>query len=208
MAQYTRYGGGAACLALAGFFVMRGRIDAAMLIGSFGLYLLGYGNVALPPWMSRTKPLPGRMSRVRSAMLEMELDHDTGAMRGTVLAGRYAGRALADLERADIETLARECAADADSARLLDAYADRRFPGWREAGDGDGDTRQRGTARPGAMSKEEAYQILGLQPGAGEAEVRAAHRALMKRVHPDQGGSTFLAAKVNEAKEVLLGRHG
>jgi DnaJ-domain-containing protein 1 len=158
--------------------------------------------------MSRNKPMPGRVSRVRSAMLEMELDHDSGVMRGTVLAGRFAGRALDDLERPDIEALARECAADADSARLLDSYADRRFPGWREAGNGDGDSRQRGDGRAGAMSKEEAYQILGLQPGAGEADIRAAHRALMKRVHPDQGGSTFLAAKVNEAKEILLGRHG
>jgi DnaJ-domain-containing protein 1 len=90
--------------------------------------------------------------------------------------------------------------------RLLEAYFDRRFPRWREDAHADAHPR---SAQPqtGAMTEEEAYQILGLQPGASADEVRRAHRALMKKLHPDQGGSTYLAARVNQAKEILLDRH-
>jgi hypothetical protein len=135
----------------------------------------------------------------------MELDHDTGAMRGRILAGRYEG---ANLDALDIATLT-GCLAeiDAESRALLMAYLDRRSPRWRENAKGDPAAGEGRTSPTGKVTEEEAYQILGLQPGAGPDDISRAHRTLMKKLHPDQGGSTYLAARVNEAKDVLLRRH-
>ena len=136
----------------------------------------------------------------------MELDHDSGAMHGRVLKGRLDGAALDSLDRAALITLLGEI--DADSHDLLAAYLDRREPGWREHAQGDAGAG--GGPRPssgGKMTEEEAYQILGIQPGASAEDVSRAHRSLMKKLHPDQGGTTYLAARVNEAKDVLLRRH-
>jgi hypothetical protein len=92
--------------------------------------------------------------------------------------------------------------------QLFERYLDRRFPAWRQNAQGDAADRQRSAALGGKMTDEEAYQILGLKPGAGRDEIGRAHRMLMKKLHPDQGGtSTYLAARVNEAKEVLLRTH-
>lgn len=207
MARLVKRIGGLALIGLAGFLLLRGRIDMAMLVGGGAAWLFGWSL----PWQSmrqRTIKSPGAVSRVRSATIDMELDHDTGAMRGTVLAGSFAGRALDDLGEAELQTLHRECAAtDGDGQRLLEAYFDRRFPGWRKHAEGDAHARAGSDPQPGAMTEEEAYQILGLQPGASLDEVRRAHRLLMKKLHPDQGGSTYLAARVNAAKETLLSRH-
>jgi DnaJ-domain-containing protein 1 len=137
----------------------------------------------------------------------MELDHDTGAMDGTVLAGNWAGRRLGTLDDAALQDLLAECRrSDPDGARLLEAYLDRRSPGWREDAERDDHARP-GRPAAGSMTEEEAYEVLGLAPGAGPDEIRRAHRALMKKLHPDQGGSTYLAARVNQAKEILLSRH-
>jgi hypothetical protein len=96
---------------------------------------------------------------------------------------------------------------DVEGGRLLEAYLDRRFPGWREDAERDPNLRGRADFQHGAMTEQEAYEILGLQPGAGPDDVRAAHRRLMKRLHPDLGGSTYLASRVNQAKDLLLDRH-
>ena len=154
----------------------------------------------------RTRKSAGKVSRVRSAFLEMELDHDSGAMRGFVLAGRYEGKSLDAIASPTLTGLLGEI--DDDSRQLLMAYLDRREPGWREhaqqnAGPGSG----RDATPSGKMTEQEAYQVLGLQPGAPEDEIGRAHRSLMKKLHPDQGGSTYLAARVNQAKDVLLRRH-
>ncbi len=91
---------------------------------------------------------------------------------------------------------------------LSQADADRRRAGGREHADAHADAWQARPLRPGAMSEKEAYEILGLDAGAGEDAVRAAHRSLIKKIHPDAGGSAALAARVNEAKDILLKRHG
>ncbi len=149
----------------------------------------------------------GTGSTVKSDWLEMRLDHDTGAMSGTVRRGEFTGDRLDDLDEDQLRALAEEVAASADSAALLEAYLDRRFPGRREDFQGDANTGTGGAADAGAMTDKEAYEILGLLPGASETEIRAAHRRLMKAVHPDSGGSTLLAAKINQAKDRLLGNH-
>ncbi len=93
------------------------------------------------------------------------------------------------------------CRGDAVSVALLETYRDRLHPGWR-----DEETAQEPSPAPSAaMSAEEAWRVLGLAPGAGEAAIREAHRRLMKKLHPDQGGSDYLAAKINQAKDLLLG---
>jgi hypothetical protein len=185
----------------------RGRIDMALLLGGVGASLLGWSGMRWPGGGSSRARAPG-VSRVRSALIEMELDHGTGAMDGTVLAGQHAGKRLNQLDKAGIASLVEECrASDPDGLRLLEAYLDRRFAGWREHAQSDGNPRARPHAQSGAMTEQEAYQILGLEAGANADDIRRAHRTLMKKLHPDQGGTTYLAARVNEAKDILLSRH-
>jgi hypothetical protein len=148
----------------------------------------------------------GQSSTVASAYLRMTLDHDTGAMTGTVLQGRFAGMRLDELGAAELLDLLRECRADdEDGARLLEAYLDRIRPDWRDELH---DERAGGPARPagGDMTVEEAYAVLGLAPGADAEAVKAAHHRLMVKLHPDHGGSDFLASQINRARDVLLRR--
>ena len=149
----------------------------------------------------------GQKSVVRSAWLEMELDHDTGDMNGYVLAGDFEGRVLDEMSEEELRRLAGDVGTDRESAELLEAYLDRRMPGWRDDADADSGARHAGPHDAGAMTQEEAYNILGLEPGATAADVRQAHRRLMQRVHPDLGGNAFLAQRVNEARDLLLRDH-
>ncbi|MEE1656320.1 DnaJ domain-containing protein [Microvirga sp. CF3062] len=208
LAKAIRTVGGVAALGAAVWVGVKGQPGLALLIGGLGAWALGWNVLSLSgPWR-RFQPQPGRFSRIRSAMIEMEIDHGTGAVEGSVLVGAFAGRRLSSLDPASLRRLYDECCAhDPQGVPLLEAYLDRRFTGWRENAQGDRDTRTRTHAQSGVMTKEEAYQILGLQPGASLDEIRKAHRTLMKRLHPDHGGTAYLAARVNEAREVLLGRH-
>jgi hypothetical protein len=205
LAIVLKTGGGLGALALAGFLGLRGRLDIAVPLGLTGLGLLGWLPWSMASFGSRTHKSTGQVSRVRSAFLEMELDHDTGTMRGRVLAGPHEG---ATLDSLDVATLT-GCLADIDeeSRALLMAYLDRREPGWREHAQAGAATGPGRAWSSGKMTEEEAYQILGVQPGASAEDIGRAHRALMKKLHPDQGGSTYLAARVNEAKDILLRRH-
>ena len=213
LARHLKPLGGYATLAGAAFLMVRGQVEAAVAVGGFGLYLLGLANPpAFARMFSKVGSIPGgdQVSRVRSAMIEMELHHDTGAMEGSVLAGPHSGVRLADLTRPQCEEILQICRRDdPEGARLLEAYLDRRFPGWRPAGEDHGDPgRGSGDRRlAGAMTEDEAYEILGLAKGASSEEIARAHRTLMKKLHPDYGGPTALAAKVNEAKAVLMRRH-
>lgn len=200
----VKRGGGISALAFAAFLASRGQIGIAVPLGFAGLGLLGWLPFGAAGFGQRTQKSTGQVSRVRSAFIEMELDHDTGAMRGRILAGAHEGASLDALDVMTLYGLLREI--DEESRALLMAYLDRRDPGWRENTDSHAGAGT-GPASSGKMTDEEAYQILGLQPGASADDISRAHRTLMKKLHPDQGGSTYLAARVNEAKEVLLRRH-
>lgn len=200
----------AASLRLAGPLLLIAAGAGLFLIGRVGMAvpLLGLGGMLFMRNRSVgqvSSSASGQKSTVRSAMFEMELDHETGDLDGTVLTGAHEGDRLSQLPDETLLDLLKSTAQDGESAALLEAYLDRRIPGWREdtqshAGAG------KGTATgSGAMTKQEAYQILGLAPGAAPQDIRDAHRRLMKRLHPDSGGSTFLATKINQAKEILLG---
>jgi hypothetical protein len=148
---------------------------------------------------------PGRSS-LATAWLEVSLDHATGAVDGTVKQGRFAGRPLGSLAVEELVALLAECRnADTESATILEAYLDRvHGSAWRQQGPGvagGSDTGGRGAG----MTREEAYAVLGLKPDAATAEVREAYHRLMKKLHPDQGGSDYLAARLNEARDRLLG---
>src|ERR1700737_905940 len=149
-------------------------------------------------------PSGGQSSKVETSFLRMNLDHDTGTMEGTILRGRFAGMRLEELAAADLLALLRECRAeDEEGARLLEAYLDRVRPDWRDELAGE---RPGGSGRPagGDMSAEEGYAILGLAPGADAEAIKEAHRRLMVKLHPDHGGSDYLATKINRARDVLL----
>ena len=182
------------------------RWGVGLVVISLGISAIATGRIG-PLDLGGGHRSRGSTSTVRSRFFEMSLDHDSGDMRGRVMAGRHAGKSLDELSDADLLELAGEVSGDAQSAALFEAYLDRRMPGWRDHVEGDDTAGARGAANTGAMTDEEAYEILGLAPGASKAEIRAAHRRLMMRVHPDQGGSTFLAAKINQAKDWLLGKH-
>ncbi len=200
----------------AGALVM-GRVSMAMGLGMLGFALLGRNGGGrglgglfrgLGGSLGGLGSAP-KTSHVQTSLLEMELDHASGDMRGRILSGVHAGRALDELAVPDLLALRAQC--DAQSLALLEAYLDRRAPAWREHAQGDaggGSGMGRPPAGSSAMTEEEAYEILGLEPGAEPARVREAHRALMKKVHPDHGGSDYLAARINQAKDAILRKHG
>ena len=203
-ARVMKAAGGILAIGFAAFLGLRGEIGIAVPLGILGLGLLGWIPFGLPGFSQRTRKSAGQTSRVRSAYLEMELDHDSGAMRGRIIAGSRSGAAL---EQLDVQTLAGLLAEfDDESQALLVAYLDRREPGWSEDAQGHA-AAGRAHAGSAKMTEQEAYQILGVEPGASAEAVTRAHRTLMKKLHPDQGGSTYLAARINEAKEILSRRH-
>jgi hypothetical protein len=213
LARAVKIVGGVVALAVAAFTGLRGELAVAIPIGIFGAGLLGWSPVGSSRFnflggmfggtgASRSS---GQASRVRSQFLDMTLDHDSGELAGQIVAGPHAGHWLGEFDLPQL--MAMVPSFDAESVALLESYLDRRFPAWRQNTERDTAGRQRRSTATGKMTDEEAYQILGLQPGAGRDEIARAHRGLMKKLHPDQGGSTYLAARVNEAKDTLLRTH-
>lgn len=199
----TRQVGGVACIAAAGFLTLRGQAAIATPLFVFGLGMMGKSTL-FPSGFPWERKSPGQTSRVRTSVIGMELDHDSGRMDGEVLTGPSKGKRLSSLSDAELQSLHRLCAGAGDqSLPLLEAWLDRTKPSWREAWGGQQGERK-AQAPSGKMSEEEAFAVLGLKPGAKSEEIRLAHRRLMKEFHPDKGGSDYLASKINQAKERLL----
>lgn len=145
----------------------------------------------------------GPASTAETDLLIMRLDHATGEVEGRVKLGDRAGRELRDLGLSQLMALLEEAEReDPASVPLIEAYLDRRVPDWREQ-----QTQQ--PYRPASgMDERMALEILGLAKDATTAQIKAAHRELMSRLHPDHGGSAYLAAQLNQARDYLLGRRG
>lgn len=206
LARQLRIGVGVAALTGAGILVVRGMLGYAMSLAALGSWLL-WGHAGFPGFPGGTQKSPGQSSRVATEHLEVELDHDTGGIRGRVRKGAFAGRELEELTPAEFARLWQDCRfADPQSAQIIEAFLDRVHPTWREDLERAEGESEPASATTGAMTHAQALDILGLEDGASEEDIRRAHRELMMKVHPDRGGSTFLAAQINEAKAVLLGK--
>lgn len=211
LARAIRLAGGIIAFGMAAFIGSKGELALALPLVFLGVGLLGWSSSGMSFFarlfgagVQRTAAA-GHTSQVRSQFLDMVLDHDSGRLGGRIIDGPDAGRSLDDFDLPRL--LAMMTGFDAESCALLEAYLDRRFPAWRHNAQDDPAVGRSRSSPGGKMTDEEAYQILGLQPGAGSDEIRRAHRGLMKKLHPDQGGSTYLAARVNAAKDTLLRTH-
>lgn len=154
-------------------------------------------------------PAAGQTSNVSSKYLRMRLDLDSGNMDGEVLSGICMGQYLSQLTQQQLLGLLTAFADDNDSLELLQTYLDREHEGWREQGDGqtyESQTRHHDNTATAnsAMAIQEALDILGLEPGADKQQIIESHRRLMQKLHPDIGGSTYLATKINQAKDCLI----
>ncbi|HVV92757.1 MAG TPA: DnaJ domain-containing protein [Hyphomicrobiales bacterium] len=209
LARQLRYGGGTLALIAGTGLSAVGREIIGIPLAMIGLGLLGRDMLGgLPGGIFGGGGNKAPPSRMRSAMIEIGLAASSDIVAGRVVAGSFAGRDLASFSDGELARLLAEVAArDPRGSGLLEAYLDRRRPGWREHLDGDAGRRQRQAPGEAAMTEQQAYQILGLEPGAGAAEIHRAHRALMMKLHPDRGGSTYLAVQVNAAKDLLLRGH-
>ncbi len=156
-------------------------------------------------WGRAGEAKPGQCSQVETRFLRMTLDHASGALSGQVIAGRFTGRSLDSLGLDEALALRDECRrGDPASLPVLEAWLDRcQGADWRDR-DHAGASGASGPVGDGPMTPEEARAILGLEAGAAPAAIREAHRRLMTRLHPDHGGSTWIAAKLNQARDVLL----
>jgi hypothetical protein len=185
-----------------------------LVIGRLGLLFLIAG-LLYPLWRgwrrSRTAAdigaRQGRSSSIETVYLSVTLDHDSGTVDGQIKVGRFKDRRLADLTRDDlVDLLAEVRPSDPEGVAVLEAYLDRiHGPSWRSAETGEESRRSNRHAAGGAMTREEALEVLGLAPTATELEIREAHHRLMMKVHPDHGGSSYLAARLNQARDRLLG---
>lgn len=203
-----------AALLVVAVLILMGRLPIHFILaplGAAGAFLLRFLPTLLrllPFWQmlqSRTASARPRSSNqnstIRTEFLAMELQHDTGNMDGTVLKGNFVNQKLSELTLSQLLELRNDCAVDTDSVQVLEAYLDRTQEEWREHG---GQENPAAEIDESTMTKELALEILGLEEGVSKKEIASAHRTLMQKLHPDRGGSDYLAKKINLAKDFLL----
>ena len=148
---------------------------------------------------------PGQTSEIETKYLRMYLVHDTGEMNGDVIFGKFTGRTLRSLKFEELVSVMEEVKDDNPSVQVLTAYLERYHESaWRDQMSSNGEASSNAPEASGAMTLEEAYKVLGLEVGATKLQIKEAHKRLMNKIHPDHGGSTYLATKLNEAKDFLL----
>ncbi|MDA1369387.1 MAG: molecular chaperone DnaJ [Proteobacteria bacterium] len=204
-----------AALLVVGLLVAIGRLPVHFILAPLGaaaaflLRMLPTFLRLLPMWhmfkgrVASARPREkGQTSTIRTEYLAMELEHDSGKMDGQVLKGAFANKRMADLSLDDLLALYSECSGDGDSSQVLEAYIDRQHPDWREKINQS--ARRQATADDSVMTRELAIEILGLAEPTNKKDIVKAHRQLMQGLHPDRGGSDYLAKKINAAKDFLL----
>ena len=207
LARILRISAFGICAVAAAFLLFTGRFALGLPLAFVAAaFLRRWALPRLGPRLSQSPGRsPGSTSNVETVYLRLELDHDSGAMRGEVLQGTYAGRDLSALNHEQLMELLAECQRhDGESAQILEAYLDRSHgPEWHQQTDGNGDEQRQASVGP--MTMEEAREVLGLESNPSPNDIREAHKRLMLKMHPDKGGSSYLAAKINQAKDILLG---
>lgn len=197
-----RIGALVASALLAGFFILTGRFSLAPPFVIAALFFLRN-----KPLFSGREPSEGQSSDVHTRWLDARLDHDSGEMDATILQGAFEGRELSSLSRVEIDELHREATEDAQTIAILESFISRKYGedfGTSEEERRDGSGAHQGSTASGGISRAEALAILELEDTASAADIKAAHRRLMKKFHPDHDGSDYMAAKLNEAKDFLL----
>lgn len=187
---------------LAAFFTYTGRFHFAPPLAAAAIFLL-----RRRPLFGSSQPSSGQQSDVRTDWLHATLDHDSGSMNAEILKGEFAGRQLSDLSFSHLNKLYEELQEDEQSAVILNTFIERNFSDHQENNDSNSRNNEKQWSNSGTqngMSKTEAYEILDLQPGASVKEIKNAHKKLIKQFHPDHNGSAYMAAKINQAKDLLL----
>lgn len=208
-------GGNALASAKPGTILKVLRITAITVLSAGALFMAytgrfqfatGFGVAALfflrnKPLFSSSKPTAGQASSVTTDWLDASLDHDSGEMNVLILKGEFEGRTFSQLTYDQLQNLRTTLTIDQQSLAILETYLSRNFEG--NESDSQDKTNYKSDNTNGAMSKAEAYEVLGLSPNASVKEIKVAHKNLMKKFHPDHDGSAYMAAKINQARDIL-----
>ena len=206
-AEYIKLGLGIALVTTL-FLAATGRMNwigaafaGLLVVARQGLPLLSRLFPMLAHLRNKSAPAAGQNSTVETALLRMNMDHDSGALQGEILQGSFKGWRLTNMDRQQLEQFFAYCGSeDADSLQLLDSYLQQRFPGEAFAGQ-----QQSAPGSSNTMGRSEALAMLGLSDAATKEDIITAHRKLIQKLHPDRGGNDYLAAQINQAKDLLLG---